>query len=92
MVSPEVASLTAVLKYIWAMVFVPVGAYLFKVQRDTDKRQRDADKRITILETRGKQIDKAIDENTAATKELTGIITQLRIDLASRDSKNHNHN
>jgi prefoldin subunit 5 len=85
MVSPEVASLTAVLKYIWAMVFVPVGAYLFKVQRDTDKR-------ITILETRGEQIDKAIDENTAATKELTGIITQLRIDLASRDSKNHNHN
>ncbi|MGL1886328.1 MAG: hypothetical protein OCD76_07415 [Reichenbachiella sp.] len=82
--SAEVASITALLKYLWAVVFVPAGAYLFN-------QQRKAGERLTVLETKGEQTKETLQENTEATKELTILLTQLRIDIASMDTLRKPH-
>lgn len=80
--------LTAVgiLKWAWAGIFVPILGWLMLKHKESDKAHSKASDRLTILETKGEQTKEALDNNTAATKELTGLITQLRIDLATMNS------
>ena len=71
-------SIGAVLKWIWVALVVPIVHLFFK--------QNKTDVKVQSLEIKGEQTKTLLRDNTKATKELTLLVTELRIDLAGRNS------
>jgi len=68
--------LGAILKWLWTIIILPL-AYLFKSLFDLRTE-------VKVLQVKGTQTKELLKENTTATKELTSVVQELRIDLAKK--------
>ena len=91
--SVETISVATVLKYLWVGVFLPAFAFIYnKIENIKDgvytKVETDilVENKIAPIIVEINQSKEARRENTQAVKELTTLITDLRIELAGRDS------
>ena len=72
---------SALLKWVWVGFILPI-VHLFV-------KQNKIDVKVNSLEIKGEQTKQLLRENTAATKALTLLVTELRIDLAGRTQARH---
>ena len=91
--SPEPVSLTAIIKYIWLGTIVPAFVFLFKrldSLRDSVYTKEETDKvisnQLSPILTELKRNSEDRKENTKALKELSDVVVDLRIHLATQES------
>lgn len=80
--SVETAGGIATLKWLWSAVFVPFVWWLFnKVDKLEEKSysKAETDQQIDL---KINPLQRSVDDNTSATKELSALVTDLRVLIA----------